>query len=107
MSRAASDSQIGPPLPALDALIVGRAASLFASDMDAERPKIDAMFRGARVLVVGGGGSIGAITVRLLLDYRPAAIHVVDLSENYLAELVRDLRSSAQRIPVADFRTLP
>jgi len=107
MSRAASDSQTGPPLPALDALIVGRDASLFASDLDAEQPKIDEMFRGARVLVVGGGGSIGAITVRLLLDFHPAAIHVVDLSENYLAELVRDLRSSAQRIPVADFRSLP
>jgi NAD(P)-dependent dehydrogenase (short-subunit alcohol dehydrogenase family) len=59
------------------------------------------------VLVIGGGGSIGAATVQLLSTFKPAALHVIDLSENYLAELVRNLRSRPAGLAVEDFRTLP
>jgi FlaA1/EpsC-like NDP-sugar epimerase len=54
---------------------------------------------------VGGAGSIGSETVKLLATHRAAALHVSDLSENYLADLVRELRNrdqgiAASRVPL-------
>lgn len=63
--------------------------------------------RGHRILAIGGGGSIGAATVRLILDYLPSALHVIDHNENSLAELVRELRGRPAGIPNIDFRALP
>lgn len=53
------------------------------------------------------GGPIGSATVSLLSGFHPRALHVVDLSENYLAELVRNLRGRPEGLAVEDFRTLP
>jgi len=106
-----TDATPGPPLltplSALDCLVVGRRTSLFADDLSRARSQVDEVFRGARILVIGGGGSVGSSTVRLLLQLQPAAVHVVDVSENYLAELVRDVRSSVRGVAAVDFRTLP
>jgi FlaA1/EpsC-like NDP-sugar epimerase len=96
-----------PPQEQLDALIVGRSRSLFAHDLDSSRKVIAERVTGRRILVVGGGGSIGAITTRLLLGYGPRAVHVVDLNENYLAELVRDIRNGITKVAGVDFRTWP
>jgi FlaA1/EpsC-like NDP-sugar epimerase len=97
---------LGPDLRALEAVVARRQHSLFSEDMAASRPAIKARLGGARVLVVGGGGSIGSITTRLLLPFGAAAIHVIDQNENYLAELVRDLRGSPEGVPDLDLRTL-
>lgn len=91
----------------LDALVTRRPASLFASDLEAAAPVLRERLAGARVLVVGGAGSIGASTVRLILGYRPAALHVVDRDENGLAELIRDLRGRPGELETGDLRTLP
>lgn len=91
----------------LDQAAVGRRASLFRADFDAARSRIATTLAGARVLVVGGGGSIGSATVQLLSGFNPRALHVIDLSENYLAELVRNLRGRPEGLAVEDFRTLP
>jgi FlaA1/EpsC-like NDP-sugar epimerase len=75
--------------------------------MDANRQRIRERLCGRRVLVVGGGGTIGSATTNLLVEFEPSALHVIDQSENYLAELVRDLRgrlTSASRI---DLRMWP
>ena len=110
-----SKPTVAPDLPVidrpdqrrLDRVVVGRATSFVAADFVAARPRIAAALDGTRVLVIGGGGSIGAATVQLLSTFRPAALHVIDLSENYLAELVRNLRSRPEGLSVDDFRTLP
>ena len=91
----------------LDAVVTCRKESLFATDLDASRESIDAELRGRRVLVVGGAGSIGSATTKLLLDYLPSCLHVVDQNENELAELVRDLRARPRGMPELDFRALP
>lgn len=96
-----------PGRDALDLAAVGRDTSLFAEDFAAARPRIAEALEGARVLVIGGGGSIGSATVQLLSGFRPRTLHVIDLSENYLAELVRNLRGRRDGLPVEDFRTLP
>ena len=82
-------------LTALEQAVVGRARSLFEEDFRTAAPAIAAAIRDRRVLIVGGAGSIGAATTHLALEFGPRALHVVDVSENYLAELVRDLRSGA------------
>lgn len=84
--------------------LVGRSQALFASDLARHGPAMDDAVRGGRFLIVGGAGSIGSAVVRELFARQPRVLHVVDLSENNLAELVRDLRSSQGYID-GDFRT--
>ena len=91
----------------LSSLATGRAAELFLSDIEARRAEIAERIGGKRILIIGGAGSIGAATVRAILDFHPHALHVIDLSENNLAELVRDLRSSKNGLHIPDFRCLP
>jgi len=88
-------------------LATGRTTDLFAADLRARRAEIAERITDSRVLVIGGAGSIGASTVKALSDFRPKSLHVVDLSENNLAEMVRDLRSSESGLNVPDFRALP
>lgn len=92
----------------LDELVTRRQNSLFHPDIVAQAANIAGLVRGRRVLVIGGGGSIGSATTQLLLDYAPRSVHVIDHSENYLAELVRDLRARPEGLPdTVDFRALP
>ncbi|AEI96312.1 polysaccharide biosynthesis protein [Roseobacter litoralis] len=91
----------------LSSLATGRELSLFQSDINAKRPEIARIVNGARVLVIGGAGSIGSATVREILGFRPAALHVVDQNENDLAEMIRSLRSSDTLLEIPDLRSLP
>lgn len=84
--------------------LIGRDRPLFAEDLARHGPAMDEAVGSGRFLVVGGAGSIGSAVVRELFRRRPRVLHVVDVSENNLAELVRDLRSSAGYIE-GDFRT--
>lgn len=74
--------------------LIGRDEQLFREDLATHGAVIDALVRGSRFLVVGGAGSIGSAVVRELFRRDPAVLHVIDSSENGLAELVRDLRAS-------------
>jgi len=58
----------------------------------------------SRFLVIGGAGSIGQAVTREIFKRQPKALHVVDLSENNMVELVRDIRSTLGYID-GDFRT--
>ena len=53
----------------------------------------DNIFDG-NVLVIGGAGTIGSSYIKQILKFKPSKITVVDINENGLAELTRDLRSS-------------
>jgi FlaA1/EpsC-like NDP-sugar epimerase len=91
----------------LDPIATNRDSSLFAPDVDAFRGVIEDQIEGRRILVLGGAGSIGSATLRQLLTFTCKTIHVVDQNENLLAELVRDLNSTAATRSLADFQTLP
>jgi len=84
--------------------ILGRTRRLFSEDVEANEPFLTERVKESRFLVVGGAGSIGQALVKEIFSRTPRALHVVDLSENNLAELVRDLRSSLGYIE-GDFRT--
>jgi FlaA1/EpsC-like NDP-sugar epimerase len=88
-------------------LITGRTESLFREEMEnSERALADGI-AGARILVVGAAGSIGAAVVKLLARFRPGGLALFDLSENNLVELVRDLRSTPGLCLPDDFQALP
>ncbi len=91
----------------LSRIIVKRQKELFLPDIVARREMLRENITGKRVLIVGGAGSIGSATVQQVSLFRPAALHVVDLSENSLVELVRTLRSDSTGLNVRDFRALP
>lgn len=95
------------PDPSFDRLVIRREHSLLAADVEAAGPALADAFAGKSILIAGGGGSIGAATTAQLLAYRPRAVHVVDHSENYLVELVRDLRARPEGLSDIDFRTFP
>ena len=87
------------------ARVLGRTRALFADDVAANRTRLEGAIAGRRLLVVGAAGSIGSAFVREVVAYAPAALHLVDIAENGLVELVRDLRS-APNAPPDDFRTI-
>jgi len=79
--------------------VTGRPTSMFAPDMVAQLPALRSALGGARVVVVGAAGSIGAATVRVLARFPLRRLVLCDVNENGLVELLRDLRS--QREPIA------
>jgi FlaA1/EpsC-like NDP-sugar epimerase len=79
-------------------LVLRRTESLFARDVKANDDALSAQIRGARILVTGAAGSIGSAFVKRLARFRPASLTLVDLDENGLVELVRDLRSGADAL---------
>jgi FlaA1/EpsC-like NDP-sugar epimerase len=87
-------------------IATGRRHSLFESDVERCGAELRSRLGGARLLVIGGVGSIGRATVRAVLGYAPRALHVVDLNENNLAELVRDLRGSRALVDGTEFLAL-
>jgi FlaA1/EpsC-like NDP-sugar epimerase len=84
--------------------LIGRAEALFWEDLTRHENLLKDKICSSRILVVGGAGSIGSAVVRELFARAPRVLHVVDLSENNLVELVRDLRSSIG-YTTGDFRT--
>lgn len=74
--------------------LIGRTSAVFKADLAKNEPALTESIAGGRFLVVGGAGSIGGAVVRELFARNPKTLHVIDTSENNLAELVRDLRSS-------------
>ncbi len=75
--------------------VTGRGESLFLEDIAANHENIRREIEGKKVLVIGGAGSIGSSFIKAILPFRPEMLTVVDLNENGLAELTRDLRSSS------------
>lgn len=71
-----------------------RTHSLFTDDINKFSSQIASKIKGRRVLVVGAAGTIGQATAKQFFYHEPAVLHAVDISENNLVELVRDIRSS-------------
>ena len=91
----------------ISSAVTGRRSSLFGDDLAAHESQLRAGIEGKSVLVIGGAGTIGSSFIRALLPFRPARLVVVDISENGLTELTRDLRSTAGQYVPAAFLTYP
>lgn len=84
--------------------LIGREKELFAEDINKHERELLEMISGASFLVIGGAGSIGQAVTKEIFKRNPEKLHVVDISENNMVELVRDIRSSLGYID-GDFRT--
>ncbi len=84
--------------------LIGRTAPLFEEDIASKTKQIEDRVSSSSFLVLGGAGSIGQAVVKEIFKRNPTKLHVVDISENNLAELVRDIRSSFGYIK-GDFQT--
>ena len=84
--------------------VTSRSVSMFAADIEANKGKLTAEIKDKKVCVIGGAGSIGASFIKAVLRFEPASVVVVDLNENGLAELVRDVRSTEGLYVPKEFR---
>lgn len=87
--------------------ITYRKESFFKNDLEANAAKLTTEISGKSVMVIGGGGTIGSSFIRELLRFNPGSLYVVDLSENYLTELTRDIRSKYGMIVPDIYKTYP
>ncbi|WP_304708935.1 polysaccharide biosynthesis protein [uncultured Rikenella sp.] len=87
--------------------VTGRQTSMFAPDIDANRQRLSEEIKGKSVLVIGGAGTIGSSFIRAILPFRPGALTVVDINENGLTELTRDLRSTPGGFVPEEYVTYP
>jgi FlaA1/EpsC-like NDP-sugar epimerase len=84
--------------------LLGRKNLLFSNDIENYENELRNIINSSKFLVIGGAGSIGSATTKEIFKRKPLKLHVVDINENNLVELVRDIRSSHGYID-GDFRT--
>lgn len=84
--------------------LIGRSEALFTDDVARHGDNLHCIVNNSSFLVIGGAGSIGQAVVKEIFKRNPKTLHVVDISENNMVELVRDIRSSLGYCD-GDFRT--
>ena len=84
--------------------LIGRSQELLGEDVFNNSTTLYEVVCSSKFLVIGGAGSIGQAVVKEIFKRKPEKLHVVDISENNLTELVRDIRSSFGYIK-GDFKT--
>lgn len=84
--------------------LIGREKELFVQDVSNHETKLKRIVSSSAFLVIGGAGSIGQAVTKEIFKRNPHKLHVVDISENNMVELVRDIRSSYGYIE-GDFQT--
>ena len=84
--------------------LIGRSEMLFKDDLVKNEGFMKGIVANSSFLVIGGAGSIGQAVTKEIFKRNPTKLHVVDISENNMVELVRDVRSSFGYID-GDFQT--
>ena len=84
--------------------VTKRPVSMFAPDVEANKKTLSKEIKDKKVCVIGGAGSIGSSFIKAILRFEPKIVVVVDLNENGLAELVRDVRSTEGLYVPNEFR---
>ena len=84
--------------------LIGRIKELFTEDISNNNNELEKIVSNSTFLVLGGAGSIGQAVTKEIFKRSPKKLHVVDISENNMVELVRDIRSSFGYID-GDFQT--
>ena len=87
--------------------IIYRPNSMFEFDIKTNVAALTQEIEGKKVLVIGGAGTIGSSYIRAILPFRPSKLVVVDINENGLTELTRDLRSTYRMYVPEEYKTYP
>ena len=91
----------------ISTFVTRRSKSLLADDFLKYNTELNSRINGKKVLVIGGAGTIGSSYIKAILKFKVAKLVVVDINENGLTELVRDLRSSKDYNIPDEFITYP
>lgn len=86
--------------------VTKRKNSMFLQDINNNRQRLEDEINNKSVLVIGGAGTIGSSYIKAILPFNPGSLVVVDINENGLTELTRDLRSAGGYMP-EDYVTYP
>ena len=84
--------------------LIGRKEKLFKQDITRYENELNEKVSNSTFLVIGGAGSIGQAVTKEIFKRNPQKLHIVDISENNMVELVRDIRSSLGYID-GEFKT--
>ena len=84
--------------------VTSRPVSMFADDIETNKTRLTEEIKDKSVCVIGGAGSIGSSFIKAILRFEPKKVVVIDLNENGLAELVRDIRSTEGLYCPEEFR---
>jgi len=87
--------------------VTERKESLFSNDLLTFHERLTEKTEGRSAFVIGGAGTIGSSFIKALLKFNISKLYVVDINENGLTELVRDLRSSVGLNVPDDLKTYP
>lgn len=87
--------------------VISRSVSMFAADIEDNKDALTAEIKGKKMCVIGGAGTIGSSFIKAILRFEPASVVIIDLNENGLAELVRDVRSTEGLFVPDEFRCYP
>ncbi len=87
--------------------ITKRKESFFEKDINANKETLTKEIEGKSVLVIGGAGTIGSSYVKAILHFKPSVVYIVDINENGLTEIVRDIRSDAAYTSLPQLFTYP
>ena len=87
--------------------VTKRPESMFLKDLHTHQKELITAIEGKSVLVIGGAGSIGSSYIKALLPFKPKSLVVVDINENGLTELTRELRSTSAFVVPSDYVTYP
>jgi len=87
--------------------VTKRKESLLQPDLEKYSNDLGKHINGKKVLVIGGAGTIGSSYIKAILKFNVSRLVVVDINENGLTELVRDLRSATEYNIPGDFITYP
>lgn len=85
--------------------VTKRSVSMFAADIEANKDFLSKEIHNKSVCVIGGAGSIGSSFIKEVLHFKPGKLVVIDLNENGLAELTRDIRSTEGLFVPQEYRT--
>lgn len=91
----------------INTYVTKRPQSMFLQDIENNKVQLTQKIEGKSILVIGGAGSIGSSFIKAILPFRPATLVVVDINENALAELTRDLRSTKGMFVPEDYIPYP
>tara|TARA_R110000796_G_scaffold118864_1_gene232716 strand:- start:74328 stop:75548 length:1221 start_codon:yes stop_codon:yes gene_type:complete len=87
--------------------VTERENSLFSNDLATFHQDLKSKTEGKTALVIGGAGTIGSSFIKALLHFNINKLYVIDINENGLTELVRDIRSSVGLNVPDDLKTYP
>lgn len=91
----------------IDQYVIKRSESMFEKDIEKNEELLNQKVNGKTILVIGGAGTIGSSFIKVILRYNPKSLVVVDINENALTELTRDLRSEGFITVPKDYVTYP